>query len=269
MTLPVPLAEASNPAEFGGKCASLSRAIRAELPVPGGFALSVGTVFAAVEGRPETLAALEEVLAELEGPVAVRSSAIGEDDQATSFAGQHATVLNVRTPGDLADAVAEVYQSAHSASALAYRERMGIAGAPRIGVVVQSLVAAECAGVLFTHNPATGADERLIEAAWGLGEVVVSGLVIPDSYRISGDGMVLERRAGRKHMLLRSSDEGGIEEVEVEPERVNAHVLDDGSLGELHALAVLCEAEYGPRLDIEWAFAEGRLYLLQCRAITT
>ena len=268
MTHPVPLAEAGEERLYGGKSASLSRAIRAGLPVPPGFALSVSAVDAVVGGADGAIDALEEVLSLLGGPVAVRSSAVGEYDQETSFAGQHATLLNVRTHDALVHAIGEVHQSAHSASALAYRERMGIVGEPRIGVVVQLLVQAETAGVLFTHNPATGAEERLIEAAWGLGEVVVSGLVVPDSYRISADGQILERIPGEKDVALRPSAEGGTEEIRVGQEAVRSLTLDDVQLEELHELTLRCEAEYGQRLDIEWAFADGQLYLLQCRGIT-
>jgi len=230
--------------------------------------LSVGAVDAVVAGAEEMIAALEEVLAHLAGPVAVRSSAVGEDDQGTSFAGQHATLLNVRTHEALVDAIGEVYRSAHSASALAYRERMGIEGEPKMGVTVQRLVEAEAAGVLFTHNPVTGAEERLIEAAWGLGEVVVSGLVVPDSYRISSDGQIVERVPGEKDVELQVTPKGGIESIPVEPQRARALVLEDSQLAALHELTLRCEAEYGQRLDIEWAFADGQLYLLQCRAIT-
>ena len=264
----VPLAEARDERLFGGKSASLSRAIRAGLPVPPGFALSVDAVDAVVQADGGVIRSLEDTIASLGGPVAVRSSAVGEDSQDASFAGQHATLLNVRTHTALIDAIGEVYQSAHSASALACRERMGIVGVPKIGATVQRLLEAESAGVLFTHNPATGVEERLIEAAWGLGEAVVSELVVPDSYRITTGGHIVERIPGEKDMALRPSVGGGTEEVRVEPDRVHALALDDSQLGALHQLTLRCEAEYGQRLDIEWAFADGRLYLLQCRTIT-
>ena len=253
---------------YGGKSASLSRAIRAGLPVPPGFALSVDAVEAVVGAAEGAIAALAEILAHLGGPVAVRSSAVGEDNPTTSFAGQHATLLNVRTQSALVEAIDVVHQSAHSASALAYRERMGITGEPKIGVAVQLLVEAETAGVLFTHNPASGAEERLIEASWGLGEVVVSGLVVPDSYRISANGYIVERIAGEKDVALEPSAAGGTEEAPVGLQRAQALALDDAQLLELHELTLLCEAEYGQRLDIEWACADGQLYLLQGRGIT-
>jgi phosphoenolpyruvate synthase/pyruvate phosphate dikinase len=108
----------------------------------------------------------------------------------------------------------------------------------------------------------------LIEASWGLGEVVVSGLVVPDSYRISANGYIVERIAGEKDVALEPSAAGGTEEAPVVPQRAQALALDDAQLVELHELTLLCQAEYGQRPDIEWAFADGRLYLLQCRGIT-
>lgn len=266
---PVPLAEAGDEGVFGGKSASLARALVAGLPVPPGVALSVACVEAVVAEAPEAREALNDVVTDLGGSVAVRSSAVGEDDQDTSFAGQHVTLLNVRSEEELVDAIGEVHRSAHSASALAYRKRMEIPGEPRIGVTVQRLVDADSAGVLFTRNPATGVEERLIEASWGLGEAVVSGMIVPDSYRMTPDGTVVERDAGEKDVALRPGGDGGTVEVAVDADEVEAFVLGDRELGMLHDLTVRCEALYGPGLDIEWAFADGELYLLQCRAITS
>jgi pyruvate,water dikinase len=172
------------------------------------------------------------------------------------------------------DAIRKVHASARSAAALAYRTRMGIKGDIRIGVVVQRMVDAECAGVLFTKNPMTGADERVIEAAWGLGEVVVAGLVVPDRYRLDRSGQVLERVVGHKDLLLRPrshADGGGTEEVTVAEGRVNAACLDDARLARLHHLASLCEAGSEGAHDIEWAFTakpENEMFLLQRRAVT-
>ena len=108
----------------------------------------------------------------------------------------------------------------------------------------------------------------MIEASWGLGEAVVAGLVIPDSYRIDRDGQVLERRAGLKRIAIRGVADGGTVEEEVAPELVEQLCLDDDQLAELNELARRCEEVYGPARDIEWAFADGQLYLLQCRAVT-
>src|SRR5262249_19026457 len=151
---------------FGGKAVSLGRSLRDGLPVPEGFGLDVDAVDEIARSGEATTEACEELLLILGGRVAVRSSAVGEDARDASFAGQPTTILNATTADALIHAIGQVHQSAHTASALAYRERMNITGPPRIAVVVQRLIDADRAGVLFTRNPTTGARERLIEAAW-------------------------------------------------------------------------------------------------------
>ena len=215
------------------------------------------------------LAHLEAAFAQMQKPIAVRSSAIGEDSEAASFAGQHATILNVITSAQLTTAIDEVVQSALSLSAASYREKLGVVGAPSMGIVLQELFNPESAGVMFTRNPLNGAEERVIEAAWGLGEVVVAGLVIPDYYRLSPAGKILECRVGDKDIALRLLAEGGTEEIEVPADKANTRILEDDDLQNLHQLALRCEAVYGKDLDMEWGLAAGRLVLLQCRAITT
>lgn len=268
MIQPVALPEARDESRFGGKATSLGKSLRDGLPVPDGFALDVDTVDAIARAGSAAAPSCDAMLAALGGRVAVRSSAVGEDARDSSFAGQHTTVLNAASAEALAHAVVEVWRSAHSASALAYRARMNIAGPPRIAVVVQRLVDADCAGVLFTRNPTTGARERIIEAAWGLGETVVSGAVVPDSYRLDPDGRVLERSIGVKDVALRLNPGGGTTEVALDDARAREAVLTDAALAALHAMTLRCEATFGADLDIEWAFAGDRLYLLQCRAIT-
>ena len=145
---------------------------------------------------------------------------------------------------------------------------MGLFARPCIGVVVQSLLDPDVAGVMFTQNPINGADERLIEASWGLGEVVVAGRVIPDNFRMDTAGAVLERTSGVKKIAIRAATDGGTFEETVAPEAVEQLCLDDDQLAELNALAEKCDEVYGPARDIEWAFAGGQLYLLQCRAVT-
>ncbi|MGK4008649.1 PEP/pyruvate-binding domain-containing protein [Sorangium sp. So ce1036] len=262
------LHEALHEAEFGGKAAQLGRALREGLPVPPGVALSAGFVERVVAGEGAAVDRLVEAFRALDGPAAVRSSGVGEDGASASFAGQHATELNVRGRDGLLQAVRRVHASARTEAALAYRRRLGLPPEPRMGIVVQRLVHADCAGVLFTRNPATGADERVIEATWGLGEAVVAGLVTPDSYRMARGGRVLERRPGDKDVAIVWAEEGGTREVAVEPERAAALCLDDARLAALEALAAACEAAFGGTQDLEWAFAGDRLVLLQRRAIT-
>ncbi|WP_437755294.1 PEP/pyruvate-binding domain-containing protein [Sorangium sp. So ce1389] len=254
--------------DFGGKAAQLGQAHRSGLPVPPGWALSAAFVERVVAGEGAAVDRLVEAFRELDGPVAVRSSGVGEDGASASFAGQHATELNVRSRDGLLEAVRKVHGSARTEAALAYRRKLGLAPEPRMGIVVQRLVQADTAGVLFTRNPATGADERVVEATWGLGEAVVAGLVTPDSYRMARGGRVLERRAGEKDLAILWAEEGGTREVAVEPDRVEALCLDDARLAALEALAAACEAAFGGTQDVEWAFAGDRLYLLQRRAIT-
>ena len=204
----------------------------------------------------------------LQRPLAVRSSAVDEDGAEASFAGQHLTLLNVPSVEHVRSAVSEIWWSANSDSAITYRQRVGLFRRPSVGVVVQSLLDPEVAGVMFTQNPINGADERVIEASWGLGEAVVAGLVIPDHYRVGRSGEVLERTPGMKKIAIRTLPEGGTLEEQVPAELVERLSLDDDQLGQLSGLADRCEHVYGPARDIEWAIAGGELYLLQCRAVT-
>jgi pyruvate,water dikinase len=265
---PRPLANAVDESRFGGKAASLARSLRAGLPVPPGFALSCTDVEAVFDGDAEALGHLRAEFGGLAGPCAVRSSAIGEDSEQASFAGQHVTILNVRHPDQVAGAVLKVRESAHTPSALAYRRSLGLDEAPRIGVVVQRMIDPTCAGVMFTRNPLTGASERVIEASWGLGEAVVAGLIVPDNYALDEAGVVLRRTAGQKDIALRAVPEGGTIEEPVADDLVETLCLTDDMLARLHDLALRCEAFFGGGLDIEWAFAGDTLYLLQCRPIS-
>jgi pyruvate, water dikinase len=265
---PLSLAEVADTAVFGSKAVGLGQAVREDLPVPPGVALS-GPLVEAVAGADEV--AVEKVVAAvrpLGGPLAVRSSAVDEDGADASFAGQHLTLLNVPSAAEVRTALREIWWSANSDSAITYRKRVGLFTRPSVAVVVQVLLDPECAGVMFTCNPVTGEDERMIEASWGLGEAVVAGLVIPDSYRVGRDGQVLERRAGLKRIAVRSLRTGGTVEDEVAPELVEGLCLDDSRLEQLNRLAHRCEEVYGPDRDIEWAIADGTVYLLQCRAVT-
>ena len=268
MIAAVPLVDARDESQFGAKAVRLGAALRAGLPIPPGVALSGDVVDAIVGGDADALATAMVPVRDLPTPLAVRSSAVDEDGADASFAGQHLTLLNVRTADDVRAALDEIWWSANSDSAITYRQRVGLFTRPSIGVVVQSLLAPEAAGVMFTQNPVNGADERMIEASWGLGEVVVAARVIPDNFRLARDGSVLDAMPGVKDVLLRPLPEGGTEEVAVASELVEAPCLSAEHLGALNDLASRCEEVYGPGRDIEWAIADGQLYLLQCRAIT-
>jgi len=264
----VPLEKASDVAIFGSKAVGLGDAIRDGLPVPPGIALS-GPVVEAVAGEDEkAIAKVAKMVAPLRTPLAVRSSAVDEDGSDASFAGQHLTLLNVPSGDDVPSALREIWWSANSDSAITYRQRVGLFTRPSVGVVIQTLLDPDVAGVMFTQNPVTGADERVIEASWGLGEAVVAGLVIPDTFRVDRSGEVLERTAGRKQVAIRSVATGGTVEEKIAADRAEQLCLDDRQLEQLAQLALRCEQVYGMARDIEWAFADGTLYLLQCRAVT-
>ena len=265
----VPFREARERSLFGSKALGLGDAAREGLPVPPGVAMSGDLVEAVASGDDKAIEKLTKAIAALPPPFAVRSSAVDEDGAAASFAGQHLTVLNVHSVADVAGAVREVWWSANSDSAITYRQRVGLFTRPSVGVVVQRLLNPTTAGVMFTENPVTGADERMVEASWGLGESVVNGLVVPDHFRLDRSGQVLERKAGRNRIAIRSLPNGGTFEEQVPAAQVNQLCLDDTQLAALGQLALQCEKVYGPRRDIEWAFQNGTLYLLQCRAITT
>lgn len=265
----VPFTKARETALYGSKAVGLGDATRHGLPVPPGVVLSGDLVEAVASGDDKAVEKMTKAVAALRPPFAVRSSAVDEDGAAASFAGQHQTLLNIHSADDVPGAVREVWWSANSDSAITYRQKVGLFTRPSVGVVVQTLLNPTVAGVMFTENPVSGADERLIEASWGLGEAVVAGLVVPDHFRLDRSGQVLERKAGRKRIAVRSLPNGGTFEQQLPPAQVSQLCLDDAQLAALGELALQCEKAYGPRRDIEWAYENGTLYILQCRAITT
>ena len=265
----VPLSAAADESLFGGKAVSLGAAIRAGLPVPTGAALAWHVVERMASSGSEDDTAIAGSPHVPETRLAARSSAIGEDSSGASFAGQHITKLSVRRRS-LPDAVRAVWASAFTPSALAYRQKNGIETPPRVAVVVQTLIEPVAAGVLFTRHPITGADERLIEASWGLGEAVVNGSVVPDRFRLSPDGRIIEFVPGHKDIKIWYDDEDGTIDLPVGEHLHATPCLTDEWVYELNELADRCRRVYGPDLDIEWAFGgDGRVHLLQCRPITT
>jgi pyruvate,water dikinase len=226
-------------------------------------------VEAVAAGEERAIRAVDRQARPLGGPLAVRSSAADEDGAEASFAGQHLTLLNVPSADELVAALKEIWWSANSDSAITYRQRVGLFTRPSVGVVVQRLLNPDAAGVMFTKNPVTGDDERVIEASWGLGEAVVAGLVIPDHFRLDRSGQVVERTPGLKQIAIRSAPNGGTLQEPVPDHLTERLCLGDDEIGQLGRLADRCDQVYGPARDIEWAIEGGTLYLLQCRAITT
>jgi phosphohistidine swiveling domain-containing protein len=222
---------------------------------------------------PQVASAIANAYAGLSGAepvVAVRSSATAEDLPEASFAGQQETYLNIEGAGAVLGAVKRCWASLWTARAIGYRARHGIgAEGLSLAVVVQRLVPAEAAGVLFTANPINGRrDEAMINAAWGLGEAVVGGQVTPDTYVVDkGTGEVLRRQIAQKDVMTVRVD-GGTETEPVPEDLRRAPVLEDGRVAELVRLGVQIEALYGDPRDIEWALADGQFAIVQARPIT-
>jgi pyruvate, water dikinase len=270
----IPLGSSIDAQVYGGKAARLSETLCAGLPVPPGFALHPDLVARTAQNNllPNERAALQHALALFkDGAVAVRSSAIGEDGASASFAGQHASFLNVRGLVGVLSAIASVWASGQTESARRYRARLGIAGEPRVAVIVQALVPAEVAGVLFTVDPVSGSGERwIVEASWGLGEAVVGGLVTPDRYVIARTGELLERQLGRKDVAIVANENGGTRESAIDdPAQIQGACLGEKALVRLAELGAACERLFGAGQDIEWAQARGKPSLLQCRPVTS
>ncbi len=261
-------------AEFGGKSANLGELLAAEIPVPPGFAIaasayreSSGEVAAELRGE------LSSRYAELGEPaVAVRSSALGEDSQEASYAGQAETYLWVRGIDELCEAVRDCWASLHTERAVAYRANLGVTDAA-MGVTVQKMVDAEVSGVMFTCNPVSGDPSMVaVNASWGLGLAVVGGETNPDDYLVSKvTGEVVRRTINSKEIEYVVEPGGrGTARVQVPSDRREAACLDDMRLAELVALAKRIERHFGSHQDIEWSIARqtGALYALQARPVT-
>jgi phosphohistidine swiveling domain-containing protein len=295
---------AADLATAGGKGASLARLAASGLPVPPGFHVTTRAyrdfvssdglatrISAALQGvdladnvavgkAAETIAAAfaaREVpsgiasaihAAYTGGPVAVRSSATAEDLPDMSFAGQHDTFLNITGIDALLDAVKRCWSSLWTARAIAYRAHNGVdATDVALAVVVQELVQASAAGVLFTANPLTGSrDEVVVNAAWGLGEALVGGQVTPDAYVVAG-GREMSRSINAKTVMTVRAPSGTREEP-VPDELRHRAVLDPAQVVALAALGKRIETLYGTPVDVEWAVHDGQFQILQARPIT-
>ncbi len=201
--------------------------------------------------------------------VAVRSSATAEDLPEASFAGQQATFLNVKGKDELLEAVKKCWASLYEPRAIFYRAKQGVKEAS-IAVVIQRMVNSEKSGVMFTVNPSTGANEMVIEATWGLGETLVSGQVQPDTYRVSKDGKILEKRIGRKEIMkVRDYASEQTIELEVPEAKKEAQVLSEEEIKKLVEYGKILEKHYGRPQDIEFAIEKNKIYIVQTRAVTT
>jgi pyruvate,water dikinase len=221
----------------------------------------------------EVRAAVTAAYAELgdEVPVAVRSSATSEDTGATSFAGMHETYTNVVGAAALCERIVACWASTYGQRALAYRKAEGVDEEPTIAVVVQVMIDSARSGVMFTADPASGDRETIvIEAAFGLGEVVVGGQVEVDTYVLTKSGPAVRSvRVGEKRFKIVRDARGHEDKVALGPEEARRRVLSDEELLLLARLGLKVEAHYEAPQDIEWAEAGGEFFLVQTRPITT
>ncbi|PTR32264.1 phosphoenolpyruvate synthase [Rhodococcus sp. OK519] len=202
--------------------------------------------------------------------VAVRSSAPAEDAADTSFAGIHESYTDVVGDDALIDAVLACWSSLWTPRALTYRILRGYGDEPSIAVVVQRMVRSECSGVAFTADPRTGARDRIvIEAALGLGEVIVGGQVEPDTYVVSkGNFSLVDKNIGAQAFAIRPGRDGD-RRVDLPREDATRQVLGPGLVREIAKLAAAVEEHYGAPQDLEFAVEDGDVWLVQTRPITT
>ncbi|MFZ0248740.1 MAG: phosphoenolpyruvate synthase [Acidimicrobiales bacterium] len=202
--------------------------------------------------------------------VAVRSSGIGEDAEGTSFAGMNETFTNVAGNEELLARIVDCWASLWGARSIFYRGDKALTAEPAIAVVVQEMIPSERSGVMFTVDPSTGAaDHIVIEAAFGQGEVVVSGQVEPDTYVVAKDGpRLLHARVGTQSFKIVRGPDGEDERVELDADEGGRRVLSDEEVADVARLGLAAEAHYGSPQDTEWAMAGGHTYLVQSRPVT-
>jgi pyruvate,water dikinase len=222
--------------------------------------------------QDEVLAAYADLSKRSVPAVAVRSSATSEDSALSSFAGMFDTYLNLAAPEAVIDAVQRCYASMWSEQVLGYHARRGSESTGAMAIVVMEMISAETSGVVFTAHPVTGSREQLvINAAWGLGDAIVSGAVIPDSFVFAKDTLeLLEQETSTKTIGVFPSIQGmGVVESEQSAEKATTASLDEVTAREVARVASNIERYFGSPQDIEFAVASGRLYILQSRPITT
>jgi pyruvate,water dikinase len=284
--IPLESADRYSAGEIGAKAWNLGRLLRHGFPVPPGFCISAEAyarhmlsgdipdhlkraVTSAESDRtgdlPQLLAVLRHSIIQAplppdlssglqqeyqrlaQMPVAVRSSATAEDLAGHSFAGLYESFLGVTSQQELADASKKCWASLWTERAFLYRQRKGFDhNAARMAVIVQTVIPAEVAGVLFTADPASGAtDCLLIEAAFGLGEAVVSGKVTPDRYVLAREGLdILERVVSHKKVQV-IARHGGVQEIAIDDHKACSPALDESSARELAALGLKIETAFG------------------------
>jgi pyruvate,water dikinase len=287
-----PLAELRRADEplFGGKSAALGELLDAGIRVPPGFGLSREAYAAAGAAGGDRLpvpadvreqiasryAELQRAAGTPEAPVAVRSSAVGEDSATATFAGQQDTILWVRGLDGICAAVSACWASLYSETAISYREHLGDGREPAMGVTIQLMVDSQISGVLFTCNPLSGDPSVIaINASWGLGLSVVGGEVTPDDLlvsRVTGE-VVRETLGDKRSEYVPDPGGAGVRVQEVSADRAAQRCLGEPELAELVSIAKAAHAHFGCHQDVEWAVARtgsppDNVFVVQSRPVT-
>jgi pyruvate, water dikinase len=296
-------------ATAGGKGANLGELTRAGFAVPSGFVITAEAylqtmdhaglrtaLVRSVEGAPaddhvvlaDLSAQLGKQIRDVEIPigivesilsayrelgrpaVAVRSSATSEDSAGTSFAGMHETFTNVQGEGELLTCVKDCWASAYGSRAISYRASRQLHDETAIAVVVQTMVHPERSGVIFSADPTGDPRNVVIEAAFGLGEVVAAGRLVPDTYLLDSHGPRLrEIRIGYKDHKIVCGPDGQDVRVDLSLDEATRRVLSDEEAIALAELALRVQNHYGSAQDIEWAIRGEQIYLVQSRPVST
>lgn len=260
-------------ATAGGKGSSLGEMTHAGIPVPDGFVITTNA-YKYFSGKNFSEAFKEEIFKSFNNlkseRVAVRSSAVAEDSSSASWAGQLESYLNVKKE-DLLDAVKNCWNSIKSARASAYASDQNATSEQLIvAVVVQKMVDSEISGVMFTVNPVTkNSNEIMIEACYGLGELLVQGEITPDNYIVDKKSLnATENTLGSQDvMMVYQNDEN--KKIPVPDDIKNISTLNAAQLKDLAGLGIRIENHYKFPQDIEWALEKGIFYIVQSRPITT
>lgn len=253
----------------GGKAAPLGVLLRAGLPVPDGFVVPSGVQQTGTEVGCALRDAVASELERLGDPVvAVRSSAANEDSAEASAAGQYESIIGVHGADEVCQAVADVRASARSARVGDYWSRSGDRS-PQVSdmpVLVQPVIEADVSGVMFT--PQHDDEPTRIEASWGLGLAVVGGTVSPDTYETAPDGKIQFSAGSKQTRIDLDHERGGVATSAVIPDKQSSRTLDDTAVTALADLGGRIATALGGPQDIEWAVADGTVWILQARPIT-
>lgn len=262
-----------NPGIVGGKAWNVGR-LKRLFPdsVPTGFVVCFPrSIHLAGRAREQLKLQLVRAISQFIEPAkmyAVRSSAIVEDSPSASFAGQFFTGLAIRGVKSVANSIFTCIKSQQQPGAVAYSSRMGISSAAGFACLIQELVPADKSGVAFTKHPTSAQNAIVINAAFGLGNLLVNGEITPDTVIFDRSRGSSTYEVGSKR-LMSIATTNGLQTIELPPDRRRRRALDGREIAQICKYAESAEVEFHCPLDIEWAIAREKLFLLQCRPITT